>query len=440
MSVEIVKPVETKEERRARKAAKKQAKLESHEASEPGSSSARPSLGASKSEFEVSQILTVEPDVSVSDSKKKKRERAVKEVGDIAGDSESSVKHSKKEKKEKPEKKPESEKAVSSELDERQKRKAEKKALKEQKEVVKATSEAPVDKKEKKRKVKSDLEDQEDGVSKDPKPKKEKKEKSKKAAESLDDKVEPTVSLEQDERKEKKAKKEKRKRDAETEDNVVVPTTIPAAAESSTQHNPSTTDSAKPAKKSKKDKKLTGKYDFTSESIFADTELSEHGQKAIHYAYEHATLGKSEDGKGWKFSKGKQLWLMRHIWDQNEVPEKYVDLVIGYLKTVQGLGRTGLIDTAKKQIAAPEPVQQPVEKVDESTQKTDEKLGETSQLPNEESGELKTDQPRKVMFADSTEEGQEDKPKIAADGENAVEDTAVKRDRAKRMLAAIGAR
>ncbi|KAK8858729.1 hypothetical protein IAR55_002958 [Kwoniella newhampshirensis] len=85
--------------------------------------------------------------------------------------------------------------------------------------------------------------------------------------------------------------------------------------------------------------------------IFTDTRLSDQAKKNLYYAHLHASSQSatpSTESAGWKFSKAKQNWLMRNIFNVTEVPETYVDLVLGYLKTTQGHSRAALIESAKK--------------------------------------------------------------------------------------------
>ena len=65
------------------------------------------------------------------------------------------------------------------------------------------------------------------------------------------------------------------------------------------------------------------------------------------YVHQHSTshlkskVSTAEDAKGtgWKFNKVLQKWLVKNVWGEEHVPEAYVGMVVGYLKTIQGLGR-----------------------------------------------------------------------------------------------------
>ncbi|WRT67961.1 uncharacterized protein IL334_004935 [Kwoniella shivajii] len=151
-------------------------------------------------------------------------------------------------------------------------------------------------------------------------------------------------------------------------------------------------ESSKPSKKSKKDKKSKLQNDNKVQNvnaagndtespsaaaaaaaaapsdIFNDSSLSDQAKKNIYYAYLHKSSHDSEgkfisqqtenekDGEkstNWKFSKAKQNWLIRNIFSSDEIPDRYVELVLGYLKTVQGSSRANMVESAKKIITPP---------------------------------------------------------------------------------------
>ncbi|KAF9511082.1 hypothetical protein BS47DRAFT_1347096 [Hydnum rufescens UP504] len=115
--------------------------------------------------------------------------------------------------------------------------------------------------------------------------------------------------------------------------------------------NPPMTDSEPSRKKSKKEK---AKSNATLANLFVphnfpdpgrDTTLPDASVKSLVYAYQHAdrynpNKAASEE---WKFSKARQNWLTRHIWYEDAVPEKYIGVVIHYLKSVQGGARDAII-------------------------------------------------------------------------------------------------
>lgn len=61
-------------------------------------------------------------------------------------------------------------------------------------------------------------------------------------------------------------------------------------------------------------------------------------------------------GTAWKFNKARQNWLLRNFFDPSLVPEAYVDVVVGYLKTVQGRARSEIETKAKEVIEGPKEV------------------------------------------------------------------------------------
>jgi hypothetical protein len=58
-----------------------------------------------------------------------------------------------------------------------------------------------------------------------------------------------------------------------------------------------------------------------------------------------------DSGSEWKFKKQHQNWIVKHLYSY---AWKRDDLVIGYLKTVQGKARQRLIDEAKQVVRVTE--------------------------------------------------------------------------------------
>ncbi|AET37578.1 RNA-binding ribosome assembly factor RBP95 Ecym_1344 [Eremothecium cymbalariae DBVPG len=46
----------------------------------------------------------------------------------------------------------------------------------------------------------------------------------------------------------------------------------------------------------------------------------------------------------WKFSKQKQNWLMKHLWDTNAIPNEYNPLVKSYVRGIEGRAKITLTD------------------------------------------------------------------------------------------------
>jgi len=98
----------------------------------------------------------------------------------------------------------------------------------------------------------------------------------------------------------------------------------------------------------KKDKKTAVKEEFVPHNFTNPTEdetLPEASSKSLIYAYQYAERHNpaASSPEEWKFSKARQNWLTRHIWYEDAVPDGYVDLVITYLKSVQGGARDAII-------------------------------------------------------------------------------------------------
>ncbi|WWC70947.1 uncharacterized protein I206_104899 [Kwoniella pini CBS 10737] len=130
----------------------------------------------------------------------------------------------------------------------------------------------------------------------------------------------------------------------------------------------------KKEKKEKKKSKIENEFkvinnsiikgDLNAKQIFQDEELSDQSKKNIYYAQLYSNRSTNDNNNNnisnenekenekeiinWKFNKAKQNWLIRNIFSNEEIPIKYLDIVLSYLKTVQGLSRNNLIESAKK--------------------------------------------------------------------------------------------
>ncbi|KAK6908000.1 hypothetical protein I203_102001 [Kwoniella mangroviensis CBS 8507] len=119
---------------------------------------------------------------------------------------------------------------------------------------------------------------------------------------------------------------------------------------------------SKREKKDKKDKKKKTKLEKALEAeATAEKNSSDHAKiakKNIYYAHLYSISRQPGvegelEGVNWKFSKAKQNWLIRNIFSADEIPDKYVELVLNYLKTIQGLSKTNVIESANKIINPP---------------------------------------------------------------------------------------
>ncbi|VVT52064.1 uncharacterized protein SAPINGB_P003305 [Magnusiomyces paraingens] len=52
--------------------------------------------------------------------------------------------------------------------------------------------------------------------------------------------------------------------------------------------------------------------------------------------------------KEWKFSKSKQNWILRHIYNQTVIPETYSEYLINYLVGIQGGVTKRIVEDAKR--------------------------------------------------------------------------------------------
>ncbi|KAG0705404.1 hypothetical protein DFH29DRAFT_799930, partial [Suillus ampliporus] len=79
----------------------------------------------------------------------------------------------------------------------------------------------------------------------------------------------------------------------------------------------------------------------------ADESLSDQSRKALSYAY-----ARFQDPPNWKFNKARQIWLIKKLWSEEMIPEKYFALVTNYLADVKGRIRDSLVQMCNA-IAAP---------------------------------------------------------------------------------------
>ncbi|KAG1874700.1 hypothetical protein DFJ58DRAFT_910249 [Suillus subalutaceus] len=87
------------------------------------------------------------------------------------------------------------------------------------------------------------------------------------------------------------------------------------------------TPDSKPLKK----KKGHRPPDLPSTDPSVDESLPDQSRKALSYAY-----ARFEDPPNWKFNKAKQIWLIKRLWSEEMIPEKYFTLVTKYLADVKG--------------------------------------------------------------------------------------------------------
>lgn len=186
-------------------------------------------------------------------------------------------------------------------------------------------------------------------------------------------------------KEEKKSKKEKKRKADDTTETSETPTAAPAETPAET---------SEPAPKRKKAKK--SKSGGVDSSVFQEAGLSEPAKKAIFYAQLYAAQQAGAQDV-WKFNKARQGWLLRNYFEG--VPEKYVPVVAGYLKTVVGGGRKTLEEKAREYVDAPVP--KAAEEAKEGEEKGEgegegkgeggEKEGESDKKDGEETKEEKVD-------------------------------------------------
>ncbi|KAG2077681.1 hypothetical protein BDR04DRAFT_563312 [Suillus decipiens] len=108
-----------------------------------------------------------------------------------------------------------------------------------------------------------------------------------------------------------------------------------------------------PDRKPFKKKKGHPPPDLPSTDPSVDESLPDQSRKALSYAY-----ARFEDPPNWKFNKAKQIWLIKRLWSEEMIPEKYFVLVTKYLADVKGGIRDNLIQMCNSIVASetPDPV------------------------------------------------------------------------------------
>ncbi|KAH7887990.1 hypothetical protein F5I97DRAFT_934960 [Phlebopus sp. FC_14] len=124
--------------------------------------------------------------------------------------------------------------------------------------------------------------------------------------------------------------------------------------------------SASGMKKTKKRKRLSGeavdgsgrprlkekKHRDNDLIVFADPSedesLADQNRRALSYAYE-----RFQNPSSWKFNKARQNWLIRNIWSEQAIPEKYLPLLQRYLIDVKGGIRQRLVDLCNLKVSQP---------------------------------------------------------------------------------------
>ncbi|KAK7695615.1 hypothetical protein QCA50_000251 [Cerrena zonata] len=167
---------------------------------------------------------------------------------------------------------------------------------------------------------------------------------------------EPDAVME-DERvlEEKKSKKEKKEKKKVRISDVV--------EEAPNNKDVLTSEDTSPPKKKRKDKKTSSDKresrkkdreenesksrrkakDIDEADPEGDEELNDQARKALGYAYLYVT--KREQ---WKFAKARQNWLVRNIFSQEMIPEKYLEHANQYLQSVQGGVRENLLKLCRE--------------------------------------------------------------------------------------------
>ncbi|KAJ9119529.1 hypothetical protein QFC22_003238 [Naganishia vaughanmartiniae] len=260
-------------------------------------------------------------------------------------------------------------------------------------------------------------------TSTEPKQKKQKNSKDKSNKEVIEAQESTVVATEEGKEEKKSKKAAKKTKTAESrepapqEEVTPITSTEPKSEPAVEQEEPITKDDSteaaisgevpkkkKERKRNKNNRKQTGqdeaaKADTGNGTPEEDASLTEQAQKGIQYAwlYTHRNLkslpegGAKDDGTYWKFNKARQGWLWKNVWNEEIIPSKYVELVIGYLSSMQGQARQKLMEEAQKIVDTPvlvveEPAKEEAAPADEEEAKEKEEVAENTEEPAVEAG------------------------------------------------------
>ncbi|KAG0232311.1 hypothetical protein BGW42_008277 [Actinomortierella wolfii] len=100
----------------------------------------------------------------------------------------------------------------------------------------------------------------------------------------------------------------------------------------------------------------------------------------------------------WKFQKLRQVWLLKHMYDDKELPDTHWPIFLEYIKDLKGAARTATIEEAQKIVDAPDESDSEEEKKgdqDSEMKDADEKEGEEEN--NEEKKEEEDEAKKEAM-------------------------------------------
>ncbi|OJA09924.1 hypothetical protein AZE42_04885 [Rhizopogon vesiculosus] len=163
------------------------------------------------------------------------------------------------------------------------------------------------------------------------------------------------VSKDDESRKEKKKKKrsdEGKEEGAAKSDNAKVQMMEEAAPDKSQQKKRKSSaeeqsEDTPAADKSRKKRKRRHATETLFPDPSADESLSDQSQKALSYAY-----SRFQHLPHWKFNKVTQIWLVKQLWSEEMIPEKYFPLVVKYLAAGEGRIRETLVQMCNSAIVS----------------------------------------------------------------------------------------
>ncbi|KAJ3367247.1 hypothetical protein GGF31_007665 [Allomyces arbusculus] len=98
---------------------------------------------------------------------------------------------------------------------------------------------------------------------------------------------------------------------------------------------------APPRKRSKKKKK--GKSKKGSAAVTKRRDPDDERDEVVAYLHEWKA-----NRAAWRFNKNKQVWLLKHLYTRNKIPDSAFAIAVEYLEDLRGVARTRAFDEAKR--------------------------------------------------------------------------------------------
>ncbi|RKP15475.1 hypothetical protein BJ684DRAFT_14299 [Piptocephalis cylindrospora] len=140
----------------------------------------------------------------------------------------------------------------------------------------------------------------------------------------------------------------------------------------------------------------------------------------------------SKEREAWKFQKVKQSWLLKHVFDADQVDRSAFRQLVKYLSGVQGAARDRLLEQCRSIKAEPKPT---------AEEKTEEEA--TATEPKDDAGQEITDSKDEadkeaIKSTNGTEKAAAEPVKAPGVSEKALQTWEERRRRAKKIIKALG--